>query len=55
MLDRLELVRAQIAEVEQKRDAVLGEEAPDKAAKMIQHLVGLRGIGVQVYRAPPCL
>lgn len=47
MLDRLELVYAQIAELEQKRDAVLEEEAPDKAEKMIQHLVGLRGIGVQ--------
>jgi transposase len=47
MLDRLELVCAQIAEVEQKRDAVLEEEAPNKAEKMIQHLVGLRGIGVQ--------
>jgi transposase len=55
MLDRLELVCGQIAELEQKRDAVLEEEAPDKAEKMIQHLVGLRGIGVQVYRAPPCL
>jgi transposase len=47
MLDRLELVCAQIAELEQKRDAVLEEEAPDKAEKMIQHLVALRGIGVQ--------
>jgi transposase len=47
MLDRLELVCGQIAELEQKRDAVLEEEAPDKAEKMIQHLVGLRGIGVQ--------
>jgi transposase len=47
MLDRLELVCAQIAELEQQRDAVLEEEAPDKAEKMIQQLAGLRGIGVQ--------
>src|SRR6266851_4651973 len=39
MLDRLELVCAQIA--------VLEEEAPDKAEGMIQQLAGLRGIGVQ--------
>src|SRR6202158_3813319 len=30
MLDRLELVYAQIAELERKRDAVLEEEAPDR-------------------------
>ena len=47
MLDRLELVCAQTAELEQKRNAVLGEEAPDKAEKTIQQLAGLRGIGVQ--------
>src|SRR4051812_11375105 len=47
MLDRLELVCAQIAELEQEREAVLEEEAPDRAEKMIQLLVGLRGIGVQ--------
>ena len=47
MLDRLELVCAQIAELERQRDAVLEEEAPDKAEKMIQQLAGLRGIGVQ--------
>jgi transposase len=47
MLDRLDLVRAQIAELEQDRDAVLDEEAPDRAGGMIQQLVKLRGIGVQ--------
>ena len=47
LLDRLDLVCAQIAELEQERDAVLEREAPDKAEKMIQQLVGLRGIGVQ--------
>ena len=34
MLDRLELVCAQIAELERERDAVLEEEAPDKAEEM---------------------
>jgi transposase len=47
MLDRLELVCAQIAELERERDAVLEEEAPDKAEEMIQQLATLRGIGVQ--------
>jgi transposase len=46
-LDRLELVCAQIAELERQRDTVLEEEAPNKPEKMIQQLVGLRGIGVQ--------
>src|SRR5271165_2809746 len=39
MLDRLELVCAQIAELERERDAVLDEEAPGKAEEMIQQLV----------------
>src|SRR5205823_1871332 len=47
MLDRLDLVCAQITELEQERDAVLDKEAPDRAEKMIQQLVELRGIGVQ--------
>ena len=34
-------------ELERERDAVLEEEAPDKAEEMIQQLAGLRGIGVQ--------
>ena len=46
-LDRLELVCAQIAELERQREAVLEEEAPNKPEKMIQQLVRLRGIGVQ--------
>jgi transposase len=47
MLDRLELVRAQIAELEQERDAVLDGEVPDRACGMIQQLAKLRGIDVQ--------
>ena len=47
MLDRLDLVCAQITELEQERDAVLDKEAPVRAEKMIQQLVELRGIGVQ--------
>ena len=47
MLDRLDLVRAQIAALEQERDAVLENEAPDRAGEMIQQLATLRGIGVQ--------
>jgi transposase len=47
MLDRLELVLEQIAELERQRDAVLDVDRPDKAAEMIQQLASLRGIGVQ--------
>ncbi len=47
MLDRLELLLTQIAELEKSRDAVLAEENPDKAASMIQQLAKLRGVGVQ--------
>ena len=47
MLDRLDLVRAQIAALGQERDAVLEEEAPSRAGGMIQQLATLRGIGVQ--------
>jgi transposase len=43
----LELVLAQIAELERERDAVGEAEAPDHAGKMIQQLTRLRGIGVQ--------
>ena len=47
MLDRLDLVRTQIAELEQQRDAVLQAEAPNRPDEMIQQLAKLRGIGVQ--------
>ena len=47
MLFRLELVLAQIAELDQQRDAVLEDAEPDRAGAMIQQLAGLRGIGVQ--------
>src|SRR5205085_11060389 len=47
LLARLELVLAQIAELERERDAVVETETPDHASKMIQQLAGLRGIGVQ--------
>jgi transposase len=47
LLTRLELVLAQIAELELERDAVARTGAPDQAGKMIQQLISLRGIGVQ--------
>ena len=47
MLDRLELLLIQIAELEKSRDAVLEDENPDKAASMIQQLAKLRGVGLQ--------
>lgn len=47
LLSRLELVLAQIAELERDRDAVAEAAAPDEAGRMIQQLCSLRGIGVQ--------
>jgi transposase len=47
MLDRLELLLEQIAEIDRQRDAVLKDDSPDKASAMIQQLTTLRGIGVQ--------
>jgi transposase len=47
LLARLELVLMQIAELERERDAVVETKASDKAGKMIQQLISLRGIGVQ--------
>jgi transposase len=47
LLIRLELVLAQIAEIDEQRDAVVADPAPDVAGQMIQQLTGLRGIGVQ--------
>ena len=47
MLDRLELVMAQIHVLDHQRDAVVEKVATDKAEQMIQQLVRLRGIGVQ--------
>lgn len=47
LLSRLELVLAQIAELERERDAVIEAVAPDEAGGMIQRLCSLRGIGVQ--------
>jgi transposase len=46
-IDRLELVLAQIAAVESGRDAVVAQEDPGAAEKMIQALVLLRSIGAQ--------
>ena len=46
MLDRLELVLAQLVELERQRDAVMEDEAR-RAERMIQHLARLRGIGMQ--------
>jgi transposase len=47
LLARLELVLDQIAELERERDAVVETAAPDHAARMIQQLASLRGVGVQ--------
>jgi transposase len=47
LLAGLELVLAQIAELERERDEVAVADAPDRAGKMIQQLTSLRGIGVQ--------
>ncbi len=47
LLSRLELVLAQIVELERERDAVAQSSSPDEAGKMIQQLCSLRGIGVQ--------
>lgn len=46
-IDRLELVVAQIEELEDQRDAVLEQDAPGLAARMVQALVLLRAIGAQ--------
>jgi transposase len=47
LLDRLDLVRKQVAELEAERDLVVEGEAVGQAERMIQQLVRLRGIGVQ--------
>jgi transposase len=47
LLARLELVLAQVAELERERDAVVEPGASDKTSKMIQQLASLRSIGVQ--------
>jgi transposase len=47
LLARLELVLAHITELERERNAVAETAAPDHAARMIQQLARLRGIGVQ--------
>ena len=47
LLARLELVLAHITELERERNAVAETATPDHAARMIQQLAGLRGIGVQ--------
>jgi transposase len=47
LLCRLELVLAQIAELEKDRDAIAESTVPDRAGKMIKQLCSLRGIGVQ--------
>ena len=44
VLDRPELLLAQISALECQRDAVLEMNAPDKAGQMIRHLASLRGI-----------
>ena len=46
-IDRLELVMAQIAALEAQRDAVLEQDAPGAAERMVQALVLLRALGAQ--------
>jgi transposase len=46
-IDRLELVMAQIAALEDQRDAVLELDAPGAAERMVQALALLRAIGTQ--------
>ena len=45
LLTRLELVLAQIAELDELRDAVLEDQAPDAAGQMIQQLAGCAASG----------
>lgn len=47
LLDRLDLVRKQVAELEAERDLVVEGEAVGQTERMIQQLARLRGIGVQ--------
>lgn len=47
ILKRLELVLAQIAEIERQRDAVLETETPGQSEQIIRDLVRLSGIGIQ--------
>jgi transposase len=47
LLDRLDLVRKQLAELEAARDLAVEGEVVGQTERMIQQLVRLRGIGVQ--------
>jgi transposase len=47
LLDRLDLVRNQVVQLEAERDQVVESEAAGQAGRMIQQLSRLRGIGVQ--------
>jgi transposase len=47
IIDRLELVLSQVSVLESQRDAVLEDEAPEEAERMIKALVLLRSIGAQ--------
>jgi transposase len=47
ILDRLELVLVQIAEIERQRDAVLETKTPGQSEQVIRNLVRLSGIGIQ--------
>ncbi len=47
LLDRLDLVRKQVAELEAERDRVIEGEAAGRVERMIQQLARVRGIGVQ--------
>ena len=47
LLDRLDLIRQQVADLEAQRDRAVEGETVGQAERMIQHLARVRGIGVQ--------
>src|SRR4051795_1640304 len=47
LLDRLDLIHQQVAELEAKRDQAVEGETAGQGERMIQQLIRLRGIGVQ--------
>jgi len=47
LLDRLDLIRQQVADLEAQRDQAVEGEAAGRTEQMIQRLARLRGIGVQ--------
>src|SRR3954451_520886 len=47
LLDRLDLICQQVADLEAQRDRAVESKAAGQAERMIQHLARVRGIGVQ--------